>query len=67
MPQLPAKSIFGGLESQISNLLLLPIVTSWISAIATIGDHRFRVPTMPLSLTLQVIGVYLLVKKVVKK
>ena len=57
----------GGLESQISYLLLLPIVISWISAIATIGDHRFRVPTMPLSLTLQIIGMYLLVKKVVKK
>ena len=57
----------GGLESQISYLLILPIVASWISAIATIGDQRFRVPTMPLSLTLQIIGMYLLVKKVVKK
>ena len=57
----------GGLESHISYLLLLPIAASWISAIATIGDQRFRVPTMPLSLTLQIIGIYIFVKKVAKK
>jgi hypothetical protein len=46
------------IESHISYLLMLPIVASWVSSIATIGDHRFRVPTMPLSLTLQIIGIY---------
>jgi len=57
----------GSIESHISYLLMLPIVASWISSIATIGDHRFRVPTMPLSLTLQIIGIYVLFKKVAKK
>lgn len=57
----------GSIESHISYLLMLPIVASWISSIATIGDHRFRIPTMPLSLTLQILGICVLFKKVAKK
>jgi hypothetical protein len=29
---------------------------NWLSSIATIGDHRFRIPTMALSVALQAIG-----------
>lgn len=32
------------------------VMLNWLSSIATIGDHRFRIPTMTLSVTLQVIG-----------
>jgi hypothetical protein len=39
-------------------LTVIPIVTSILITMATIGDHRFRVPTMPLSLFLQVLGLF---------
>ena len=32
------------------------VMLNWLSSIATIGDHRFRIPTMGLSVTLQAIG-----------
>jgi hypothetical protein len=37
---------------------LMPILLSWLVSIATIGDHRFRIPIMGLSLFLQVGGVF---------
>ena len=40
-----------------------PVLASWLVAMGTIGDHRFRLPTMPLSLFLQVLGIYALKKK----
>lgn len=43
----------GVFEKILSNLILLPIVVSWLISIGTIGDHRFRIPTMSLSLFLQ--------------
>jgi hypothetical protein len=43
----------GVFEKIFSNLVLLPIVVSWLISIGTIGDHRFRIPTMSLSLFLQ--------------
>ncbi len=33
-----------------------PVVLAWLTAIGTFGDHRFRLPTMGLSLFLQVAG-----------
>jgi hypothetical protein len=39
-------------------LTVIPIVTSMLITMVTIGDHRFRIPTMPLSLLLQVIGLF---------
>lgn len=36
-----------------AKLLLIPIILPWLISIATIGDHRFRIPTMSLSLVLQ--------------
>lgn len=41
----------------------LPIVVSWIVSMGTIGDHRFRIPTMGLSLFLQVVSVQALWEK----
>jgi len=43
----------GVFEKILSNLVLLPVVVSWFISIGTIGDHRFRIPTMSLSLFLQ--------------
>jgi hypothetical protein len=40
----------------IANAALSSVVISWLISIGTIGDHRFRVPTMCLSLLLQVAG-----------
>ena len=48
----------GGLERQISILAGTPILLAWLTAIGTFGDHRFRLPTMGLSLFLQVAGYF---------
>jgi hypothetical protein len=42
----------------IANISLAAVVTSWLITIATLGDHRFRVPTMGLSLLLQVATIW---------
>ena len=39
-------------------LTFLPILISWAVSMGTIGDHRFRIPTMGLSLFLQGVGAY---------
>lgn len=44
-------------EKILSNLIMLPIVISWLISIGTIGDHRFRIPTMTLSLFLQAVAI----------
>jgi hypothetical protein len=56
----------GNLEKNLSYLLLLPVVASWLASVATIGDHRFRIPTMSLSLVLQVAGFVFLKKRIMK-
>ena len=50
----------------IANSALLTVVTSWLISIGTIGDHRFRLPTMSLSLLLQVAGLWHIKKKLSK-
>ena len=40
----------------IANVAMSSVVISWLISIGTIGDHRFRIPTMCLSLLLQVAG-----------
>jgi hypothetical protein len=57
----------GEIYSNLSYLLMGPVLASWIAAVGTIGDHRFRIPTMSLSLVLQVIGFIALKNKVLKK
>ena len=56
---------FGGSATLLAWLCATPVIASWLVAMATIGDHRFRLPTMALSLTLQVVGAYALRKKAV--
>jgi hypothetical protein len=46
----------GSTEKFYANLILLPIVLSWLVSIGTVGDHRFRISTMALSLLLQGAG-----------
>ena len=44
-------------EKFFAQIVLTPVILSWLISIGTIGDHRFRVPTMSLSLFLQVVGI----------
>ena len=41
---------------QISVFAGVPVLISWLVAIGTIGDHRFRIPVMPFILLLQLSG-----------
>ena len=45
---------------QLAWLSFSPILISWLISVGTIGDHRFRLPTMGLSLFLQVAGYFAL-------
>jgi hypothetical protein len=51
---------FKGIYSHLAWLTFTPVVISWVVGMGTIGDHRFRLPTMSLSLILQVVGLYAL-------
>ena len=44
------------LERFVGNLAMIAVATNWLITLFTIGDHRFRIPIMGLSLFLQVIG-----------
>lgn len=44
------------LERFIGNLAMVGITTNWLITLFTIGDHRFRIPIMGMSLSLQAIG-----------
>jgi hypothetical protein len=46
-----------------ARVLITPVLVSWLLALGTIGDHRFRVPTMSMSLALQVIAILAVRKK----
>jgi hypothetical protein len=46
----------GSNEKFFADIVAIPIVLSWLISIGTIGDHRFRIPTMSLSLFLQVVA-----------
>lgn len=41
---------------KISILASVPVLVTWLIALATIGDHRFRIPVMPFIFILQVAG-----------
>lgn len=47
----------GGLGKRIALLTATPVLLAWLITLGTIGDHRFRIPTMGLSLLLQVAGI----------
>jgi hypothetical protein len=44
------------LERLIGSIAMIAISTSWLISLITIGDHRFRLPIMGMSLFLQAIG-----------
>jgi hypothetical protein len=44
------------LERLIGNLAMVAITTNWLITLFTIGDHRFRIPIMGMSLFLQAVG-----------
>ena len=50
-------------EKFFANVITIPIVLSWLISIGTIGDHRFRIPTMSLSLLLQVAAIFAIRKR----
>jgi hypothetical protein len=47
-----------GVYANLAYISFLPVILSWLISMATIGDHRFRLPTMALSIFLQVIGYF---------
>jgi hypothetical protein len=50
----------GGVSTLLAWILLTPVILNTASSMATIGDHRFRIPTLSLSLLLQLFGGYAL-------
>ena len=56
----------GSTEKFYANLIFLPIALSWLISIGTVGDHRFRIPTMGLSLLLQAAGIITIKNKITK-
>jgi hypothetical protein len=53
-----------GLYANIAYMTLIPVAVAWLVTLGTVGDHRYRIPTMPLSLFLQVMGYFALRHKV---
>jgi len=45
-----------GLERQLAALAGVPVVVGWLISLAFFGDHRFRLPSMGLSLFFQLAG-----------
>ena len=50
------------LERFVGNIAMIVISTNWLISLISIGDHRFRVPIMGMSLFLQAIGLRTLFK-----
>jgi hypothetical protein len=46
----------GGLSTLLAWALFIPVLLNTASSMGTIGDHRFRIPTLSLSLLLQLFG-----------
>ena len=57
----------GSDEKFLANLMIVPIILSWLVSVGTIGDHRFRIPTMSLSIFLQVVAFLAIRKKLNEK
>jgi hypothetical protein len=56
----------GGTERLLSKLAGAPVLLGWLVSMGTIGDHRFRIPQMGLSLFLQLAGFIFLKRKFAK-
>ena len=50
------------LERFIGNVAMIAISTNWLISLISIGDHRFRLPIMGLSLFLQAVGLKTLLR-----
>ena len=50
------------LERLVGSVAMIAISTSWLISLVTIGDHRFRLPIMGMSLFLQAVGIRTLFK-----
>ena len=50
------------LERLIGSIAAIAVGTSWLISLVTIGDHRFRLPIMGMSLFLQAVGIRTLFK-----
>jgi hypothetical protein len=57
----------GANEVFFARVLVTPVLVSWLLALGTIGDHRFRIPTMSMSLVLQVVAILAIRKKLNSK
>jgi hypothetical protein len=57
----------GADEEFFARVLIAPVLVSWLLALGTIGDHRFRIPTMSMSLVLQVVAILAIRKKLNSK
>jgi len=53
----------GGNEKFLAKVAGAPVLIGWLISMGTIGDHRYRIPQMGLSLFLQVAGFYALRKR----
>jgi hypothetical protein len=56
----------GGIGKKVALLSATPVLLAWLITLGTIGDHRFRIPTMGLSLLLQVAGILAIRDKTTK-
>ena len=54
-------------ERFFANVVAAPVLLSWLISIGTIGDHRFRIPTMSMSIFLQVVAFLAIRKKINEK
>lgn len=54
-------------EKFFANMVAMSVVLSWLISIGTIGDHRFRIPTMSMSIFLQVVAFLAIRKKINEK
>ncbi len=52
----------GSLEKVIGSIAGITVLSSWLVTLISIGDHRFRLPIMAMSLFLQAIGIRTLLK-----
>jgi hypothetical protein len=50
------------LERLIGSIMGIAVATSWLISLLTLGDHRFRLPIMGMSLFLQAVGIRTLLK-----
>ena len=54
-------------EKFLARIVITPVLLSWLISIGTIGDHRFRIPTMSMSIFLQVVAFLAIRKKLNEK